>query len=156
MKYLKAFESKVVNPDSVKELNDFLDDYTKREGYYNNDSRQRAQIYKIPEIFYEEFSLLYRLYDFLNNSKSSRLKSENDYIKKEIKKKALASIKNKFEERTENFFELKKVFDDRPKWNDTGSFQGVSDAITKNIFYLFKSALKNPPKVVVDIEKYNL
>jgi hypothetical protein len=151
MKYLKTFESKVVNPDSVKGLYDFLEDYSKREGYYNDDSRQRARVYHIPEIFYDEFSLLYRLYDFLNNF-SLRSKSEKDYIKKEIKKKALISIKEKFEKDTENFFALKKVFDDRPKWNDTCSVQGVNDAITKNIFYLFKSALKNPPKFVVDIE----
>lgn len=116
MKYLKTFESKVVNSDSVKGLNDFLEDYSKREGYYNDDSRQRARVYHIPEIFYDEFSLLYRLYDFLNNSKwSLRSKSENDYIKKEIKKKTLISIKEKFEKDTENFFALKKVFDDRPK-----------------------------------------
>lgn len=154
MKYLKKYEARSVNQDSIKALQSFLEDYNKNKKRYNEHPTYKAKMYNIPEIFYDEFCLLSRLYDFLNNSWID--KEQKNYIKKIIKKQTLNSIKQKFEEDEKNYFDLKKVFEDRPKWNDSGSLRGISDAIVKYIFYLFEAALKNPPEFIKNMNKYNL
>ena len=154
MKYLKTYEGRQVNENSVKALQSFLDDYHKYQKRYDEHPTYKAKLYSIPEIFNEEFCLLSHLYDRLNNSWLP--KEEKNYIKKHIKNQALDSIKQKFDQDEKNYFDLKKVFEDRPKWNDSGSLRGISDAIVKYIFYLFEASLKNPPEVIKNMNKYNL
>ena len=154
MKYLKTYEDRQVNENLVKALQEFLDDYHKHQERYNENPIRKAKLYKVPEVFIEEFCLLSHLYDTLNYSWMN--KYQKNYIKKIIKKQTLDSIKQKFEQDDKNYFDLKKVFEDRPKWNDSGSLRGINDAIVKYIFFLFKAAVDNPPEVVKNANKYNL
>lgn len=159
MKYIKFFESK--NPQLDEELNEFLKEYEihkkRGDGRYYKNSIILARNYKVPDILHEEFALLDYLYgEHTGGWKWNKSKEICNYIKKEVKKLAVKSIVQKFDENVDNYDELKKMLEKRPRFNDTGSFDNIGIASVKYIFYLLHDAIKKAPDWIKDATKYNL
>ena len=155
MKFLKTFEVKV-DSDSIKALEYFYSQYNKDRRYREDVSY--AKNFKVPEFLYEEFSLMRYYYEGRSQQWSifsSNTDKENNYIKRELKKTVTKSIHKKLEDDIDNYFALKEMFDNRPRFFDGGSFDYISIGSIKNIFLIFQTALKNS-SFTKNIKNYNL
>ncbi len=164
MKYIKTYESRTVNSESIKGLENFFKAYKEYENGYNygynyksryENSISRANNYNIPKELYDEFLLLDFYYQGNWKYGLGHTKEINNYIKKEIKKAASNSIISKLDNNFDLYTDLKKMFEKRPKWNNTGSFDNISDASIKYTYFLLDAALKNVP-TIKNMEKFNL
>jgi len=109
--------------------------------------------YKFPEEFKYEFSLLYFLYS--QSSWRTDDKTENNRIKRTIKKYLGELIRKKLDDNLELHSKLQKMYDDKPKWHLPSSryFGTISEANVKHIFTVFHTILS---KHVDVLTKYNL
>lgn len=162
MKYIKTFEGRTVNTILIKGLEDFFKEYENRKNtpsniYTHNSCITKAKNYNIPEELFDEFLLLYFLYDSFLPYQRYRSSSEQvtKHIKKEVKKLALNSILKKIEDNMEIYLKIKNVFIKRPRWNDSGSFDKVNDMPTNYFYFLLKSAISKIPWLN-DAQKFNL
>jgi len=150
----KIFE-KVENPVLKKAVDDFFNGFEefKNNPYYSN-SIGRAKNYNLPAFIFDEFALLDYLYKRRVWWSKDSMSDKN--TKREVKKFALESILKKFEEDPDKYFELKKVLDNRPNFNNTGSFDGISDASVKYIFFLLRASINKAPEWITNTNNYNL
>lgn len=160
MKYIKKFEREIVNDYLREILEYFFKQYElfkiSAGGTYKQHSLDRAKTYSVPEFLYDEFCILHFFYNSKGWWNNYYDKAVVDFLKREIKKQTLESIINKFEEDINNYYLLKNVFDKRPKWNDSRSFNGINDSTVRYIFMLFYKAVNNAPQYIKDTNKYNL
>jgi hypothetical protein len=155
MKHLKTFEVKV-DDDSIKALEKFYNQYNKDRRYGEDVSY--AKNFKVPEFLYDEFSLMRYYYEGRSQQWSifsSNTEKENNYIKRELKKSVTKSIHKKIDDDVDNYFALKEMFDNRPRFFDGGSFDYISTGAVKNTFLVFQTALKSSP-FANNINNYNL
>ena len=153
MKYIKTFEREIVNTELLKSLEYFFSQYNIFTTKYEN-ALNRAKMNNIPEFLYDDFSILFFLYEC--RGWWSKYEISADFVKREIKKQTLNSIINKFNEDPGKYFILKDIFDKNPKWNDARSLHGVSGGTVKYIFMLFYKAVNEAPQWIKDSNKYNL
>lgn len=154
MKHLKTYE-KAINLENQQGLDKFLEHYNKFKinKHVYGDSLNYIK-YSIIKKFEEEFTLLYFYYGGIYNwewssNKSYNDKSVNNFIKKEVKKIALESILKKFNDDIDSYIKLKEFMiksEKRLSW---------STQIVKNIYFLFKKALRISP-FATTLQKYNL
>ena len=152
MKYLKFFENSI----NDIALNKFFEDYIyfkRTHANFIGDVISVAKNYNIPEIFYDEFVMLFFLYDKGFFWKQN-IKKEDTYVKNNVKKHILNLIIEKFKNDPRTYILLKKCLD--RKFNSRGSFEYIGISTIKYIFFLFKAAIKNAPDWIEDTEKYNL
>ena len=112
-------------------------------------------MYKLPEFLYDEFLLIYYMYEHRWDW-SKGIKNIDNYIKTEVKKHVLNSILKKIEDYPEHYTQLKTVLDKRPRFNHPGSFDNINTATIKYIFYLLHDVIKKTPGWIKDSIKYNL
>lgn len=165
MKHIKTFEGRKVDEDSVLGLKRFYDKFEEeitinRLKPYQNRILEQAERYNVPEEFYDEFKLLYYLYD--NRLWwSTNDKKVDSYIKKEVKKNAIKSIIEKL--KNENIFlKLDKLIDSRPNFSNQGSLGYIHNGTVQYIFYSLLNAIRQTPEYELKQElkkfskKYNL
>jgi len=162
MKYIKTFEGRTVNTILIKGLEDFFKEYDEHKNRLDYKSTYNSLIlkanrYNIPEELFEDFSLFYFLHDnFLPYQRYRSMAIPiNNYIKKEVKKFILNSIIKKIEDDVNLYLKIKNIFKLRPKWNDSGSFNKVSDMPVNYFYFLLKSAINKLPWLN-DAQKFNL
>jgi hypothetical protein len=163
MKYIKTFENRTVNEDSIKGLESFFISYEKYKDRYNYEETydraiSRAKYHNIPEELFEEFLLLYFLYDnYLYSRRYSYggSKEVTNYIKKEVKKLASNSIIKKIEDNIDIYIKITKMFDKRPKWNDSNSFENIDNLPIKYTYFLLKTVINKLPWLN-NAQKFNL
>lgn len=155
MKHLKTFEREIVNTELLKALEYFFSQYNIFISKYQDYPLNRAKTYNIPEFLYDDFSILYFLYEY-RGWWSNNYNISADFVKREIKTQTLNSIINKFNEDSNKYFILKDIFDKNPKWNDARSLHGVSGGTVKYIFMLLYRAVNKAPQWIKDSNKFNL
>jgi len=161
MKHIKTFEGRTVDEESITGLQRFYDKFEEeitinRLLPYQNRILVYAQQYNIPKEFYDEFKLLYYLYD-QRRWWSTGDKKVDAYIKKEVKKNAIKSILEKLKD--ENvFYKLENALDKRPDFSNQGSFDYISNGTVQYIFYSLHNAIKHTPEYEERkfAKKYNL
>lgn len=145
MKYLKTYE-KSVNTNLTLKLEEFFQKYKEfKESWKYEDTIKMAKNI-VPKTFFEEFTILYFLYT--NDWKYSNDKSENDFIKKEIKKNVLKTIFDKFND-ISNYFLLKTYLEKNKNLTSLNYNRTI-----KNILFLFNSSIRKSE--LKNIQKYNL
>jgi hypothetical protein len=157
MKFLKTFEVQI-DSDSIKALERFYDSYNNHKNRYYKEDISYAKNFKVPEFLYDEFALMKYYYDSRSGQYTmftSNTDKANNYIKRELKKTVTKSIHKKLEDDIDNYFALKEMFDNRPRFFDGGSFDYISIGSIKNIFLIFQTALKNS-SFTKNIKNYNL
>ena len=148
MKHIKTFEGRKIDEDSVAGLQRFYDKFEEdlsisRLGPYQNRILEQAQRYNIPEEFYDEFKLLYYLYD--NRRFFATDKKIDAYIKKEVKKSAIKSIVEKL--KNENvFLKLDKLIDSRPNFSNQGSRGYIHNGTVQYVFFSLLNAIRQTPE----------
>ena len=163
MKHIKIFEDissriRKVDDGSIKALEKFYKYYDFHKNRYYREDVSYAKNFEVPEFLYDEFSLLKFYYEARSGQYTiftSNTDKENNYIKRELKKSVTKSIHKKLEDNIDNYFALKEVFDNRPRFFDGGSFDYISIGSVKNIFLVFQTALKNS-SFTKSINNYNL
>lgn len=150
MKYLKLFETRRIDPDFIKGLEHFYNEYTNdsKRGYLTNNFAYRAKLYNVPEEFNSECFLLDYYYNHTSKYKYYS-KEVMNYIKKSVKKDAIESIHDKCNKEPELYYKLKNVLDKR-------KIESINDGAMKNIFFLFQGAIRKMPEIIKAVNKYNL
>lgn len=150
MKYIRTYEKY-----SLSEIEEFLENYNKsKKRYILKDWIWYANNYGIPEIFHEEFFILYFLYKHIEIWKSGYTKEDNR-VKDCVKEYVNDLIINKFQENPNSYFELKNVIDKTGNF-DPRSLNNISNKYLKYVFLALLSALKKAPDWIKNSEKYNL
>jgi hypothetical protein len=150
MKYIKLFESKY-----NFSLYDFLKKMSEYYRYYNRKSLiiDNMNYIKFPNIFEEEYMILYYLYD---DDWKTDDKLENNYIKRKIKDYVKNLIYKKIESES-NLVDLISWFHEiRPRWYNSKYFQYVGKK-NENIlwnFYFFYTHDERSLKIIKNIEYY--
>lgn len=92
MRYIKKFEARTVNPDSIAGLKRFFNEYENYKNKYNYKDKNansilRANNYNIPKEFHEDFLLLDFYYSYWSQTfRFNYPKEVNNYIKQQVKK----------------------------------------------------------------------
>ena len=157
MKYLKTYEANT-NSDLISSFFEKFEEYKSERERSFSEIEDRMKMYLFPEIFENEFQILYFLYD--SHSYFTRWRTphkiETDYIKRQVKKHVRELIIKKFKDDPNTYEELKSFFDKRPDWSKKGSFQNIREAIVKNVVFNFHSAFKKAPDYITQANIYNL
>lgn len=152
MKYLKKFERET-NVYLVDALKYFFKQYDlfkiSNVGTYYQHSLKIAKSRNIPEFLYDEFTILFFLYNHKGWWNNYYDKPVIDFIKKEIKKETVKSIINKFEKNPEYYIKLLEYLEEH-------TIADAYDSTIKYIYFLFHAAIKNAPDWLKNSEKYNL
>jgi hypothetical protein len=156
IKNFKLFEANERNEELfnefLKDYNDFYKNQPFPNSYYKG-NKNKAIRYNIPDIFFDDYLILEYYYKLYSNWQPE----EKQVVKKILKKYVMNSVLQKFEKEPSLYIELKSMIDKRKNFNNTGSFDNISDASMKYTYLLFNTAIRNAPKWIVDAnDKYNL
>jgi hypothetical protein len=147
MKYIKTYEAKT-SIGLQEEIDKFFSNYNRTKNY----GSYYANVYKIPSIIHEEFSLLYYYYDDYCRFHYFPLDILRNQLKNYIKKYAIDSIHKKMIENPELYIELKGLLYNNKNFDDPRRL----DATVKYIFFTIRAAVNTAPEYIKSAEKYNL
>ena len=151
MKYLKTFE----NLDDLKYFLDKHNAYVYHMYQTSYHPEELANNYFIPKEIIDDFSIVYYFYEKDFYWKKGD-KVDNNRIKREMKKYIISTILNKIENEPELYLTIKKFLDKRKKFNDTGSFDYITNRTIKYFYFILHDVIRRVPDWLIDSINFNL
>lgn len=159
MKHLKTFEK--VTTFDIKYFLDKYNDFNNGNYFLNQLKSKDVTIYSIyknfnfPEEIKNELYILIFLYNNTYSWKTGYEKDDN-YIKRKVKEYIQKIILDKIQKNPNIYFEIKKIVDKYPNFNNSGSFGYLSNSTIRYILFLLNSIERKTPNYIKDTNKYNL